>query len=244
MEIERLLSVPDGEASLDDWEEYLPIDELPDLPERKNDYYIEPWIGISVVTVMSVGLIWSTEFGSTTDVAANASKVYLARKLIWVWAAIAVLCTLYIVYGEAGVIERSPETCYPIPEEVAEKLLQGVSLVDTMANPKVGDSTYCVRCLVWRPRTDDWGQKCHHCSTCQRCVTGFDHHCGVFGRCIVRGNMPCFVLLISMMMAGWVTASMAFFAGGDSAMRGVMLVPPTNPSPPAARLLLADALVA
>lgn len=241
--MDRLLSIPDKEAELDDWESYLPMDELPDLPERRKEYYLEPWIGISVVSVMSVGLVWSTVFSTTTDVEENASRVRLARKLIWLWAGIAVSCTAYILFGEAGVIQRTPENCYPIPEKVAEKLLEGCRVVD-MSNPKDGDQTYCVRCLLWRPRVDSWGQRCHHCSVCQRCVTGFDHHCGVFGRCIVRGNMPCFVLLISMMMAGWVTASMAFFAGGDSAIRSVVMIPPTTPYPPAARLLTADSFLA
>lgn len=243
MEMERLLSIPDKDADVDDWESYLPIDEFPDLPERKKDYYLEPWIGITVVSVMSVSLIWSTTFSTTTDVAENADKVRLARKLIWVWAAIAVLCTAYILYGEAGVIERNPENCYPVPEKVAQMLLEGRT-VDTLSNIKDGDRTYCVRCLLWRPKVDSWGQKCHHCSTCQRCVTGFDHHCGVFGRCIVRGNMPCFVTLISMMMAGWVTASMAFFAGGDSAMRNAVLVPQPTPYPPSGRLLMAHSFFA
>ncbi len=114
-------------------------------------------------------------------------------------AVFAIGCTLYVLFGDAGVIERSEETCLPIPPVVAERLAAGESL-DGLANPVDDTSSYCVRCCVWRRPGRG---RAHHCSTCQRCVVTFDHHCGVFGRCIAgslrrwRGNMPYFVLLIA-----------------------------------------------
>lgn len=114
-------------------------------------------------------------------------------------AVFAIGCTLYVLFGDAGVIERSEETCLPIPPVVAERLAAGESL-DGLANPVDDTGSYCVRCCVWRRPGRG---RAHHCSTCQRCVVTFDHHCGVFGRCIAgsfrhwRGNMPYFVLLIA-----------------------------------------------
>merc|ERR1712194_286316 len=122
--------------------------------------------------------------------------------------ALAGLCTVYLLIGNAGVIHRSLETCYPIPEVVEERLRDALALDDLTNIHGPEDSTthglYCVRCLVWRPPSEQ--TKSHHCRTCQRCVTGFDHHCGVFGRCIVLGNMPCFFTLICLMCTGIMTA--------------------------------------
>merc|ERR1712032_496209 len=110
-------------------------------------------------------------------------------------------------------------TCYPIPGEVLQRLVAGQSL-DGMKNVNGSDgSTYCVRCLVWRPPSHELG-KAHHCNTCQRCVTGFDHHCGVFGRCIVDGNMPCFYAVIAMFFLGAVTSiGSLMFASGPAYTR-------------------------
>lgn len=201
------IEYPGAEASAEAWESFIPSDELPNLRQRKTGYFLEPWIGIIVVSVISALLIWSTTSVPPPDVASDAKVLRLARKLIWAWAAVAASCTAYILFGEAGVITRSPENCYPIPEAIAGRLVRGESL-EKMRNVKEvgpGGRTYCVRCLLWRPRE----QNCHHCGVCQRCVSGFNHHCGVFGRCVVKGNMPCFVLVIAMMVAGWLTASMA-----------------------------------
>merc|ERR1712216_931419 len=100
--------------------------------------------------------------------------------------------------------------CYPIPEEVAGKLMDGKRDMSGFHNirSEVDGRTYCVRCYLWRPSEIE--TKCHHCNICQRCVTGFDHHCGVFGRCIVAKNMPCFILLVAMLFVGMVLTGASF----------------------------------
>lgn len=77
------------------------------------------------------------------------------------------------MWGDPGTIKRSPETCFPQPELVKERLRNGLTL-DGVGNLSEDGRTFCIRCLVWRP--DD--VETHHCNTCQRCVTDFDHHCG------------------------------------------------------------------
>jgi len=210
------LLVPNANASLDEWAREFPISRLPPLQTRSEEYFAEPWGGICTVGIMSAVLVWMTVGVSTTGPAAHTSLAHLMVTLIWIWAAIAALCTAFILFGNAGVVKRSHETCYPIPHEVAERLISGKSLESrhNINDPNGSGRVYCVRCLVWRPEREQGG-KSHHCSTCQRCVTGFDHHCGVFGRCIVDGNMPCFVGVISMMFAGWMTTAFAFFSGAD-----------------------------
>ncbi|CAE8710834.1 unnamed protein product, partial [Polarella glacialis] len=149
--------------------------------------------------------------GVTNGPDAEATQLgQIAVILIWAEASIAILSTLYLLFGDAGVIKRTEESCYPIPSEVEQRIraLQSLDSLKNIPGPQgdIRHGSYCVRCLVWRSK--DAG-KVHHCNVCQRCVTGFDHHCGVFGRCIVRNNMPCFLATIGMMFAGMITAMLA-----------------------------------
>merc|ERR1711959_816580 len=114
---------------------------------------------------------------------------------------------LHLLWCSPNVIERSEETSFPVPPEVAKRILEDEDLDDLTNIPGPNNSSYCVRCLVWRGREGEGSA--HHCSPCQRCVTRFDHHCGVFGRCIVGGNMPCFYGLICMLVCGLVTMVVA-----------------------------------
>jgi len=191
--------------------EEIPMHELPELPARGWAYWTEPLMGIAVVgffCLLLCSIVYAVTQHGTNDTELARS---IMRYLITLEAVIAGLCVLYLLnFQNAGEIRRSRETCYPIPDEVTERLKEGCSLEGLHNISRVrGDpakGTYCVRCLVWRPTKQ---QKPHHCNTCQRCVVEFDHHCGVFGRCIVDGNMTCFTTLITMLCVGIGTTMVA-----------------------------------
>ena len=112
---------------------------------------------------------------------ANAARDDLTMlQRIWIFfiyaeAATAIFCLLGLMWDDPGTVKRTPENCFPQPDIVADRLARGQSL-DNVGNMGGDDGrVFCIRCLVWRP--DD--ANTHHCSTCQRCVTEFDHHCGV-----------------------------------------------------------------
>ena len=133
-------------------------------------------------------------------------------------AVTAILCLFGLMWGDPGTVKRSPETSFPMPEIVAERLRNGRSL-EGVGNVNEDGRVYCIRCLVWRP--DD--TETHHCATCQRCVTDFDHHCGVFGRCIAGdgcgGNMGYFKTLILMGCLGCATCVSFMFVAGAGKQR-------------------------
>ena len=106
-------------------------------------------------------------------------KVWLFA--IWAEAAIAITCLIGLMWGDPGSVKRTPETCFPMPEIVAERLRNGQSL-NGVGNVHEDGRVYCIRCLIWRP--DD--SEVHHCATCQRCVKEFDHHCGVRAGSLAR----------------------------------------------------------
>jgi len=218
-----LLRVPSVQASTHEWEAAIPISELPGLPKRATGYYTEPWCGICIVGSLSFALaVATTALGLRSHLSSVIST--LGVGLIWTWALVAVVCTAYILFGGAGEIKRSPSTCYPIPQEIANALLARRSLTNMCNVQGTDGASFCVRCLLWRPSNS------HHCNTCQRCVTGFDHHCGVFGRCIVNGNMPCFITLNAMMLAGFVT--LAVVANDQANRRGPISTDPYVPAAP------------
>ena len=148
--------------------------------------------------------------------------------LIYSMAAIALLCLFGLLCGDPGVIRRSEDRCFPIPDEVLRRLKDGVPTHEGLSNIVDGDRSFCVRCLLWRNRPDGYPalvgpvQQCaraqpHHCRICNRCVENFDHHCGVFGRCIagrgMRGNMKFFVLIIAMGYGGMLMTIITVAAG-------------------------------
>eukprot|EP00927_Polykrikos_kofoidii_P066465 TRINITY_DN62065_c0_g1_i1.p1 TRINITY_DN62065_c0_g1~~TRINITY_DN62065_c0_g1_i1.p1 ORF type:complete len:238 (-),score=17.37 TRINITY_DN62065_c0_g1_i1:108-821(-) len=207
-------SASDSDAELDafdNWEDYslasVPISDFPPLPVRQWGYWVEPWLGICLVTILSSLLVILTQ-----QIVFHFDNPGIWPRIVFslvvAEAVIAFLCVAYLLFGRAGEIRRSRETCYPLPAEVEQRLLanedlRGLRNIDGPAGSKTL-GTFCTRCLVWRPPKTSC-QDSHHCSVCARCVTGFDHHCGVFGRCIVAKNMPCFVLLTAMAVAGFGT---------------------------------------
>ena len=132
-------------------------------------------------------------------------------------AVVALTCYFYIMFGDPGEVRRTPETCFPIPQEVADWMIAQSSDAPpapltrnvwghedhSKCGKNCSNHLYCVRCFVWRPG----GTRGHHCRTCNRCVIGFDHHCGVFGRCIAEKNIACFFVLIFLAYFGVCTGA-------------------------------------
>ncbi|CCH62308.1 hypothetical protein TBLA_0H00150 [Henningerozyma blattae CBS 6284] len=50
-----------------------------------------------------------------------------------------------------------------------------------------GRARVCRTCLVWKP------DRCHHCSSCDRCILKMDHHCPWFAECIGFKNHKYFI---------------------------------------------------
>jgi len=212
-------SADEADAPLQDRDDWIALDELPDPPKRRKGYYMEPLGGVALVLAVCVGCVAGTTFACSG--LGPGSKPLgmpysgILQGLVWLWAFIAWFCVLFLLCGRAGEIRRSEDTCLPMPAPVRKRLaknesLQGMQNIQGDRRDRDnGRGTYCVRCLVWRPPARRGRGRGHHCNTCQRCVTGFDHHCGVFGRCIVRGNMPCFITLIAMLPLGVGTAILA-----------------------------------
>ena len=91
---------------------------------------------------------------------------------IWIFAiyaeaAIAITCLIGLMWGDPGTVKRTPDTCFPLPEIISERLRTGQSL-SGVGNVHEDGRVFCCRCLVWRPDDSD----VHHCATCQRCVKG------------------------------------------------------------------------
>eukprot|EP00747_Dinoflagellata_sp_TGD_P219096 gnl/TRDRNA2_/TRDRNA2_91266_c0_seq1.p1 gnl/TRDRNA2_/TRDRNA2_91266_c0~~gnl/TRDRNA2_/TRDRNA2_91266_c0_seq1.p1 ORF type:complete len:259 (+),score=37.95 gnl/TRDRNA2_/TRDRNA2_91266_c0_seq1:25-801(+) len=173
------------------------IDQLPPAPER------DPWAqfevscqGVACVLAAIVGELYLLHQLSQTALEQLPFERRALMMLNGSLAIIAVVCVACIPWVDPGVIRRSPETCFPLPDAVSEKLLKGNMV---MANVVDGNMSFCVRCFVWRPHGS------HHCNECKTCVRDFDHHCDVFGRCIAgdgwfRGNLGIFRVLMSCLL--------------------------------------------
>jgi hypothetical protein len=169
----------------------------PNLQAMRQQAALGISVVLSLITVINALTFMVISFCGTLD----DTAVYTCAALMSTLTAVALACLVGIIFGDPGVIKRSAESSFPLPDEVLQRLTGGFALDDLRNLPFPGagqeegapPKTFCVRCLVWRPHGG------HHCKTCQRCVCDFDHHCGVFGRCIAgklrpvpSGNWPFF----------------------------------------------------
>ncbi|XP_075750689.1 palmitoyltransferase ZDHHC20-B-like [Rhipicephalus microplus] len=53
-----------------------------------------------------------------------------------------------------------------------------------------GSARYCVLCHLLKP------DRCHHCSTCRRCIMKMGHHCPWFNNCVCFSTYKFFLLIL------------------------------------------------
>jgi len=188
--------VPESDAESQEGTGLVWKEDVASLPPLPTPVYSEMRAEAACGCTLVLGII-GVLVGSTTASLApgsmpseNETTRQLGLFLIYGEAAVAIICLLGLMWGDPGTVKRTKETCFPLPDAVAERLHNGQSL-DGMSNIVEGDRVYCVRCLVWRPDQpppscvdvcnpeDEMSEGTHHCATCNRCVTDFDHHCGV-----------------------------------------------------------------
>jgi len=212
----KVKAAPTDEMSL--------FSKLPPLPTP--NHKVKRWqaTGGCIIITSIIGVMVAATHSVAQ--AAYLDYWYVPVALIWAEAIFGFACLLGLMWGDPGVVKRTPENCMPLPPQVAEKLTAGESL-DGLANIRGdGGRVFCIRCYVWRPATpkaipplylfgmqvDCSVKGVHHCSMCQRCVTDFDHHCGVFGRCIASGNMRYFRGVIAVGYVGVLTCGISVVA--------------------------------
>eukprot|EP00756_Hemistasia_phaeocysticola_P052520 Hpha_TRINITY_DN27767_c0_g1::TRINITY_DN27767_c0_g1_i1::g.157062::m.157062 len=192
---------PAEDARNTDTEWELTLERFPPMPIRNRKEMNSESVGGIIVVLGIIGAILAMSHFLLADKLDTGPKIALFV-LVYGESCVAIICLCYLLLGDAGEVVRTKDTCFPIPAPVEEHLREGRHPADAgMRNIMEGGKSYCVRCLLWRNDLEHP----HHCSTCQRCVQGFDHHCGVFGRCIAKGNMTYFKLIIAMGVFGILT---------------------------------------
>jgi hypothetical protein len=93
--------------------------------------------------------------------------------------------------------------CQPVVSDSNHRASGSVVSSEPFPSP---DPTYCDRCRIVRPA------RCHHCSTCNRCVLQYDHHCLWLNNCVGYNNYRSFLLTIFFLMAGcWYGVGLLFW---------------------------------
>ena len=131
----------DSEMLDDSWSR---VRSLPALPER----HVWTMRGEAVVGCTLVCLLISLLVGLTQGVAlapgaaTQGPLLWTALALIYAEAAVAVGCLIGLMFGNPGEVKRSPQSCFPMPESVADRLSQGEPL-DGLSNFSSDGHTYC-----------------------------------------------------------------------------------------------------
>ena len=134
----------DRQELLDSPENWSRIHSLPPLPERHIwTMRRESAVGCTLVLIL-VSLLVSLTQGVALAPGAAAPRglIWAALVLIYTEAAVALVCLLGLLFGNPGELKRSPQTCFPMPEPVADRLSRGESL-DGLANVSSDGRTYC-----------------------------------------------------------------------------------------------------
>lgn len=213
---------------------------LPPLPiPRMQLRRRESQLGIFFVIFLCflfVGLTHGVALVAVGGIETNSAAWLLFLILIYTEAAISLICLVGLIFTDPGVIQRSPNSCFPMPIQVEPWVrahLDGNSAAVeppqqayiAASDPKRG--SYCTKCLVWRTAQEH--SKFYHCHTCKRCVEHFDHHCSFFGRCIAgnmwKGNIRYFYTIIVTCVMAYITTVIAVVWSLSSRYRPEIVIP-------------------
>ena len=131
---------------------------LPALPEpdhaRRRQ---ESSMGCTVVLSIVTACVTTTSIVlNVIDVHKEAPALKWAGMVaVWTQGIAAIGCLLGILYGDPGIVKRSPATCLPPHPEVCRRIQTGESLDGALHHnveePVAPFRSYCARCFVYRP---------------------------------------------------------------------------------------------
>ena len=156
----------------------IPLDQLPPLPApHDRTLRQETTLGVSFV-ILTTGLLVGLTHGvalNILDFDHGSVAWWIILVLIYGQAGVALLCLAGLLIVDPGHVPRTPETCYPLPPEIASwlantsKSIIGSEQQQQQEPPKEMEDlerpselyfssldknnctdTYCTRCLVWR----------------------------------------------------------------------------------------------